>query len=380
MFARLTGAILFEAALTTATGGAAVAVRAGKLTKLLDGFGFLNKKTVDRIESIVDKFLKKADNNTNQSSRPVIPIIQSTCFAEGTPILTPTGAKRIEEFKAGDSILSRPEDEVDAPVRTSVVEEVFKHSAPIMRLIIAGQVIGTTAEHPFYVSAKGWTAAKHLESGDLLLGHDSKLTPVELVTFTDQFETVYNLRVAFDHTYFVGGDDWGFSVWAHNTYSIVSEGGKFIVRNADQADMAFDSIEDMLKFYGKKDRSELLDYLNGSKGAIGFAQGTAANAVRNVGRVDHAGRHLSHFGVIAGNQGTKAFREAVSSNAIRILENPLKTFDHVIGSQQVIGFYGMIDGKQVVFFVAKEARGKIGIGELVTSVVPSPQQIIIWGL
>jgi hypothetical protein len=58
----------------------------------------------------------------------------------------------------------------------------------------------------------------------------------------------------------------------------------------------------------------------------------------------------------------------------------LKTFDHVIGGQQVKGFYGMIDGKQVVFFVAKEAKGKIGIGELVSSVVPSPRQIINWGL
>lgn len=116
------------------------------------------------------------------------------------------------------------------------------------------------------------------------------------------------------------------------------------------------------------------------KGAIGFAPGTANDAVRNIGRIDHAGRHLSDFGVIAGNQGTKAFREAVRSNAIRILENPLKTFNHVIGGQQVKGFYGMIDGKRVVFFVAKEPRGKIGTGELVTAVVPSPQQIINWGL
>ena len=40
----------------------------------------------------------------------------------------------------------------------------------------------------------------------------------------------------------------------------------------------------------------------------------------------------------------------------------------------------MIDGKYVAFFVAKEARGKIGIGELVTAYAPTPQQIINWGL
>jgi hypothetical protein len=84
--------------------------------------------------------------------------------------------------------------------------------------------------------------------------------------------------------------------------------------------------------------------------------------------------------VIAGKQQSKAFREAVRSIAVQILENPLKTFDHVISGQKFKGFYGIIDGKQVAFFVAKEARGKIGIGELVTAVVPTPQQMINWGL
>src|SRR5581483_3096131 len=33
------------------------------------------------------------------------------------------------------------------------------------------------------------------------------------------WETVYNLRVADYHTYFVGAPEWGFAVWAHNEYS-----------------------------------------------------------------------------------------------------------------------------------------------------------------
>ncbi|HYH63428.1 MAG TPA: hypothetical protein VD866_01905, partial [Urbifossiella sp.] len=35
---------------------------------------------------------------------------------------------------------------------------------------------------------------------------------------TGLYEPVYNLRVADHHTYFVGDDHWGFSLWAHNTY------------------------------------------------------------------------------------------------------------------------------------------------------------------
>jgi hypothetical protein len=39
---------------------------------------------------------------------------------------------------------------------------------------------------------------------------------VEVVEDTGIWSTVYNLRVAEYHTYFVGTDEWGFSAWAHN--------------------------------------------------------------------------------------------------------------------------------------------------------------------
>src|SRR5262249_40395103 len=41
---------------------------------------------------------------------------------------------------------------------------------------------------------------------------------VEGVQETGEYETVYNLRIADYHTYFVGARAWGFSVWAHNSY------------------------------------------------------------------------------------------------------------------------------------------------------------------
>jgi hypothetical protein len=39
---------------------------------------------------------------------------------------------------------------------------------------------------------------------------------VDTITDTGRWETVYNFRVSDYHTYFVGCDEWGFSVWAHN--------------------------------------------------------------------------------------------------------------------------------------------------------------------
>ncbi len=41
---------------------------------------------------------------------------------------------------------------------------------------------------------------------------------VEELYDTGIYEEVYNLRVAEDHTYFVGDETWAFGVWAHNTY------------------------------------------------------------------------------------------------------------------------------------------------------------------
>ena len=40
---------------------------------------------------------------------------------------------------------------------------------------------------------------------------------------TGSWETVYNFRIADFHTYFVGCDEWGFSVWAHNATCAVAE-------------------------------------------------------------------------------------------------------------------------------------------------------------
>ena len=39
---------------------------------------------------------------------------------------------------------------------------------------------------------------------------------VEEVADTGELATVYHLRIADFHTYFVGEESWGFSVWAHN--------------------------------------------------------------------------------------------------------------------------------------------------------------------
>ncbi len=138
------------------------------------------------------------------------------CFAAGTPLRTPAGYKMIVEFKTGDQILSRAEDNPEGPIEVKTVEEVFERYAFILHLHVPGQVIRTTGEHPFYVQEKGWLPAHDLKIGDLLKTEEGGWVVVEDLLDTGEYETVYNFRIAEYHTYFVGGEDWGFSVWAHN--------------------------------------------------------------------------------------------------------------------------------------------------------------------
>src|SRR4029077_6111068 len=85
-------------------------------------------------------------------------------------------------------------------------------------------IIGTTAEHPFFVVGKGcFVPAGELEPGEVFLSDDGQLVAVEKVHDTGRSETVYNLHIADFHTYFVGGEDWGFSVWAHNACQVTTK-------------------------------------------------------------------------------------------------------------------------------------------------------------
>lgn len=93
-----------------------------------------------------------------------------------------------------------------------------------MELVINGQAIKTTAEHPFYVPAQErFVSAGELQVGDLLVSSQGTLIPIESISQLNEITAVYNLRVADHHTYFVGGALWGWDVWVHNaSYQRVS--------------------------------------------------------------------------------------------------------------------------------------------------------------
>jgi hypothetical protein len=67
-----------------------------------------------------------------------------------------------------------------------------------------------------------------------LRSHDGQWVPVKEVLASGEESTVYNLRIADYHTYFVGDTSWGFSVWAHNVSTIdVRANGSLFRSEAD---------------------------------------------------------------------------------------------------------------------------------------------------
>jgi hypothetical protein len=101
-------------------------------------------------------------------------------------------------------------------VQARRVLQKFVRVAPVWNLHCGTRLIETTAEHPFFAEDKGWTPTTMLEIGDRIRLERDGWVRVDGVADSGRVETVYNLEVEDEHTYFVGGEEWGFAVWAHN--------------------------------------------------------------------------------------------------------------------------------------------------------------------
>ena len=75
------------------------------------------------------------------------------CFTAGTPLVVDMegNSRPIDEIEVGDFVLARSEFDPDGPLELKRVEEKFVRTSVVTELVVHGQSIKTTAEHPFYV-------------------------------------------------------------------------------------------------------------------------------------------------------------------------------------------------------------------------------------
>jgi Pretoxin HINT domain len=129
---------------------------------------------------------------------------------------TPNGYRPVESIQPDEVVFARSENDPLGLIEAKRVEAKFERTGRVFHLHqVGGEVIRTTQEHPFFEKSRGWVPAGELKSGDGIRT-DAGWAQIEELFDTGEWEKVYNLRIADHHTYFVGDEDWGFTVWAHN--------------------------------------------------------------------------------------------------------------------------------------------------------------------
>ncbi len=189
--------------------------------------------------------LKETMSAEELSGGAVREYFENACFTAGTLVtMHNLNYKAIDRIQPGDRVLSRDQDGGGGLVE-SVVARVFERKSDHIRTLAIRRLpsarpravhsqerrdasenedagsdddsstvgtIQTTNEHPFCVVGHGWTAAKELQPGDLLLLSDGGIATCDSNVYYPGIQTVYNLEIRTTHTYFVGDA----RVWVHN--------------------------------------------------------------------------------------------------------------------------------------------------------------------
>lgn len=123
------------------------------------------------------------------------------CFVAGTPVLTQTGPRPIEQIRAGDLVLNR--DLESGELRWQpVLKATNRAPAPTFNISVDDETFRCSGGHLFWVSGTGWKKASELQAGDIL--HAAK-SPVRIANITSAAAApTFNLEVADSPNYFVG--------------------------------------------------------------------------------------------------------------------------------------------------------------------------------
>ncbi len=199
-------------AITRATAALAGAVGGAKAVKDAAGAA----------RNAAKRVAQRVRRNRALDGSPPSPVVASRgraptkCFVAGTLVATMAGLSPIEAVEVGDLVWSRSETTGVVALREVVQTFETPNQAVVEVEVVAAdgsvEVLGTTAEHPFWVEGVGWVPAGELRSDDELSTNTDGMLRVRQVRGSPVRATVYNFEVAEDHTYFVGEA----GVWVHN--------------------------------------------------------------------------------------------------------------------------------------------------------------------
>jgi hypothetical protein len=158
-----------------------------------------SKSAVGAARSKVDTFVGKAGSCLHS-------------FSPATLVLTAAGAVAIGSLAVGDHVLAY--DEATGTTASYPISVVHINADPETgTVVVGGETIETTPEHPFYTLEAGWLDAADLEPGMHVPSASGEPGEVSSVDFAAQPAIMYNLTVEIAHTFFVGEGEW----LVHNT-------------------------------------------------------------------------------------------------------------------------------------------------------------------
>jgi hypothetical protein len=154
-----------------------------------------------------DRYAENQPTYTETVGQPVNAVLPTvtyhtvSCFAAGTPVQTLGGARNVESLLVGDRVLSQ--DPVSGALSFQpVLATTVRPGAETLRVTIDGESVVTTGIHRFWRAGQGWAMARDLKPGDQLRTTDGTKRVQSLEPGATQ--TVYNLSVAENRSYFVG--------------------------------------------------------------------------------------------------------------------------------------------------------------------------------
>jgi hypothetical protein len=141
------------------------------------------------------------------------------CFTGDTLIAIEGGFVRFDEINIGTPVWAYNYNMGETALK-EVINLLISSSTEIISLETAnGEVIKTTAYHPFYVDGKDWVRAGDLSIGDKISTLDGGTITIVGIS-SERFAepvVVYNLTVADFHTYFVGST----GILVHNDKGLI---------------------------------------------------------------------------------------------------------------------------------------------------------------
>jgi len=128
-------------------------------------------------------------------------------FSATTLVATASGAVAIGSLVAGEHVLGY--DEATGTVGSYPISVVHINADPVTGVVVIdGEPVETTPEHPFYTVEVGWLDAEDLVPGLHVPSADGTNGVVEAISWTAGPATMYNLTVEEAHTFFVGEGAW----------------------------------------------------------------------------------------------------------------------------------------------------------------------------